>query len=106
MEPLKYMILRNILTIFSARSNNQSGVMIPIPQYPIYSATIDLLGGNKVGYYLSERTGWDLNLKELERSLAEATEKGITVNSLVVINPGNPTGQVLSKKTVQVNEQK
>lgn len=79
--------------------------MIPIPQYPIYSATIDLLGGNKVGYYLDERNGWDLNLKELERSLAEATEKGITVNSLVVINPGNPTGQVLSRKTVQVNQQ-
>lgn len=77
------------------------GVMIPIPQYPIYSATIDLYAGNKVGYYLDESNGWDMNIAELERSLAEAREKGIEVNSFVLINPGNPTGQVLSKKAVQ-----
>jgi len=75
--------------------------MIPIPQYPIYSATIDLLGGHKVGYFLDEKRGWDLNMKELERALKEATDDGITVNSFVLINPGNPTGQVLSKKAVQ-----
>ena len=75
--------------------------MIPIPQYPIYSATIDLLGGHKVGYYLNEKHGWDLNMKELERSLQEAKDNGINVNSFVLINPGNPTGQVLPKKEVQ-----
>jgi aspartate/methionine/tyrosine aminotransferase len=77
------------------------GCMIPIPQYPIYSATIDLLGGHKVGYYLDEKHGWDLNMKELERAFKEATDNGINVNSFVLINPGNPTGQVLSKKVVQ-----
>mmetsp|Transcript_46569 Transcript_46569/g.70286 ORF Transcript_46569/g.70286 Transcript_46569/m.70286 type:complete len:173 (+) Transcript_46569:818-1336(+) len=78
-----------------------SGVMLPIPQYPIYSATIDLLGGHKVGYYLDETKGWDLNMEELERSLRDAKKRGIKVNSFVLINPGNPTGQVLSKKAVQ-----
>lgn len=77
------------------------GVMIPIPQYPIYSATIEHCGGHKVGYYLDEEKGWDMNLEELERSLADAEAKGIKVNSFVLINPGNPTGQVLSKKAVQ-----
>ena len=67
---------------------SQSGVMIPIPQYPIYSATIDLFGGQKVGYYLDEENGWDLNLKELERALTEARDNGINVNSFVLINPG------------------
>ena len=81
----------------------ESGVMIPIPQYPIYSATIDLLGGQKVGYFLDEERGWDMNLEELERSLLDAREKGINVNSFVLINPGNPTGQVLSKKAVRVS---
>lgn len=76
------------------------GVMIPIPQYPIYSASIDLLGGQKVGYYLDETKNWDLNMEELERSLKEARAKGIKVNSFVLINPGNPTGQVLSKESV------
>jgi aspartate/methionine/tyrosine aminotransferase len=82
-------------------ADESCGVMIPIPQYPIYSATVDLLGGHKVGYYLDETKGWDLNVKELERALKEATDNGINVNSFVLINPGNPTGQVLSKKVVQ-----
>jgi alanine transaminase len=78
-----------------------SGVMIPIPQYPIYSATIDQFGGNKVGYNLDEKQGWDLNLQELERSYQEARANGINVNSFVLINPGNPTGSVLKKKTLK-----
>jgi len=82
-------------------SSPKSGIMIPVPQYPIYSATIDKLDGQKVGYYLDEERGWDMNLEELERSLKEAQENGIIVNSLVLINPGNPTGQVLSKKSIQ-----
>jgi alanine transaminase len=75
--------------------------MIPIPQYPIYSATIDLLGGQKVGYYLDEKNKWDLNMAELERSLLEAKSNGINVVGFVMINPGNPTGSVLTKKAVQ-----
>jgi alanine transaminase len=75
--------------------------MIPIPQYPIYSATIDLHDGHKVGYYLDEERNWDLNMEELERSLRDAIEEGIDVRALVLINPGNPTGQVLSENAVQ-----
>jgi aspartate/methionine/tyrosine aminotransferase len=75
--------------------------MIPIPQYPIYSASLDLYGGHKVGYFLNEENNWDLNMEELERSLKEATENGIEVRGLVLINPGNPTGQVLSESAVQ-----
>jgi len=82
-------------------ADSSCGVMIPIPQYPIYSATIDQYGGQKVSYYLDENSGWGMNLEELERSLAEAKSQGIKVNSFVLINPGNPTGQVLSKKNIQ-----
>jgi len=82
-------------------ADDTCGVMIPIPQYPIYSATIEMLGGHKVGYFLDEGKGWDVNLEELERSLKEAQDAGINVNSFVLINPGNPTGQVLSKTSVQ-----
>lgn len=79
----------------------KTGVMIPIPQYPIYSATVDLLEGVKVGYYLDEDKGWALDMAELERAYEQAVEAGITVNSFVLINPGNPTGQVLSKDNVR-----
>ena len=78
-----------------------SGVMIPTPQYPIYSATIDLLGGQKVGYFLDEKNKWNLNMKELERSLKEARDNGTKVVGFVLINPGNPTGAVLSKEAVR-----
>mmetsp|Transcript_18606 Transcript_18606/g.27306 ORF Transcript_18606/g.27306 Transcript_18606/m.27306 type:complete len:521 (-) Transcript_18606:298-1860(-) len=88
-----------ILTALIA--NEKCGAMIPIPQYPIYSASIDLLGGKQVGYYLDEQSGWDMNMKELERSIKQANADGIDVVCFVLINPGNPTGQVLSKKAVQ-----
>jgi alanine transaminase len=78
-----------------------SGIMIPIPQYPIYSASIEQLGGQKVGYYLDEKNKWNLNIEELERSLKDALQKGITVVAFVLINPGNPTGSVLTKQTVR-----
>jgi aspartate/methionine/tyrosine aminotransferase len=81
--------------------DSNCGLMLPIPQYPLYSATLDLLGGHKVGYYLDEQSNWGLNMRELERSLAEAKANGINVVGLVLINPGNPTGQVLSGDEVK-----
>jgi alanine transaminase len=81
--------------------NAQDGVMIPIPQYPLYSAGIQAVGGAQVSYYLNEEQGWGLDVTELERSHSEATKKGVHVRALVIINPGNPTGQVLSKSNMQ-----
>lgn len=69
------------------------GVMIPIPQYPLYSASLAEYGLSQCGYYLDEERNWGLDVAELERSLAEAS-KTAAVRALVVINPGNPTGQV------------
>ena len=48
----------------------------------------------QVPYYLDEATGWGLEVSELQKQLEDAKSKGITVRALVVINPGNPTGQV------------
>lgn len=48
----------------------------------------------QVPYYLDEATGWGLKMSELKKQLEDAKSKGITVKALVVINPGNPTGQV------------
>lgn len=78
------------------RSEND-GILCPIPQYPLYSASIALHGGTLVPYYLDEATGWGLEISELKKQLEAAKSKGITVRALVVINPGNPTGQVLAE---------
>eukprot|EP00164_Ancoracysta_twista_P003504 GFYU01004677.1.p1 GENE.GFYU01004677.1~~GFYU01004677.1.p1 ORF type:complete len:507 (+),score=147.76 GFYU01004677.1:70-1590(+) len=76
------------------------GVMIPIPQYPLYSAAITLNSGTQVRYYLDEHNHWGLNVDELRRSLAEAREENVNVRGLAIINPGNPTGQVLTKENM------
>lgn len=81
--------------------NENDGVLIPIPQYPLYTATLSLCGGRAVGYYLNEKKGWGLEISEMKRALAEARSKGIEVRSVVVINPGNPTGQNLSEADIR-----
>jgi alanine transaminase len=72
-------------------------VLTPIPQYPLYSATITLYGGTLLPYYLDESRGWGLDVKALGAAVAAAHGSGQSVRALCVINPGNPTGQCLSR---------
>lgn len=74
----------------------KSGIMIPVPQYPLYSATVALRGGQAIEYYTEEARHWELTEAALETALARARADGITPVAVVVINPGNPTGAVLS----------
>jgi aspartate/methionine/tyrosine aminotransferase len=78
------------------------GFMIPIPQYPLYSASLSLYGGKQVGYYLDEQAGWQLNEAILIESLTKARAAGINPVGIVVINPGNPTGAVLSEENIRM----
>jgi aspartate/methionine/tyrosine aminotransferase len=78
----------------------QDGVLIPIPQYPLYSATLTLYGGAKVPYHLDEAHGWRLDIEDLERAYEDARAKGIRARGIVVINPGNPSGAVLDEQNV------
>ena len=106
--------------------NKRDAIMVPIPQYPLYSGTIALYGGSLVGYELTEGKTWDVQVPaatvqctaarlcgvcwchtldmvvcgqvaELQDKLAEATSAGLNVRAIVVINPGNPTGNCLSR---------
>ena len=77
------------------------GILVPVPQYPLYSATIALLGGTLVPYYLEETANWGLDVNELRQSVEQARFKGITVKAMVIINPGNPTGQCLSEANLR-----
>ena len=82
-------------------SNPRDGIMIPIPQYPLYSATIRKCGGVQVNYYPDEDQGWLLNREILEESIESARKNGVKVKGIVVINPGNPTGAILDEKTIR-----
>jgi len=70
--------------------------MVPIPQYPLYSASIQLYGGSLLPYNLKEERGWGLDMDEIRRDLAKARANGTNVRAMVFINPGNPTGQCLT----------
>jgi len=82
--------------------NSNGGIMIPTPQYPLYSATIALYGAKQIGYYLDENKGWQLNESELTKSYEKAKSDGVNPVALAVINPGNPTGAVLSKENIEM----
>lgn len=78
----------------------QDGVMVPIPQYPLYSATLALYEGRMVPYILDEENGWKLNAAMLESALKQAESEGTRVKAICVINPGNPTGAVLDEQNI------
>jgi len=82
-------------------SGPNDGVMLPIPQYPLYTALLSLNQAQKVPYYLNEEQGWRVSSESLQKSYDEATRSGTNVRALVVINPGNPTGQILSEEEMQ-----
>jgi len=93
--------IRSVLAL----ANNQVpgekpvGVMIPIPQYPLYSATIAEYGMHQISYYLNEENDWSLDITELERSFNES-KANCRPRVLCVINPGNPTGAILTKENI------
>ena len=88
--------------IISLLKDSRDGFMIPIPQYPLYSASITLFGGKSIGYYLDEHNRWQVNVEILEQSLSTAKREGINPVAIAVINPGNPTGAVLSYENVKM----
>lgn len=75
--------------------------MVPIPQYPLYSALLTLEGGTMVKYYLDEENQWGTNTEDILMRIKNAKDLGINLRALVVINPGNPTGNVLSKENIE-----
>lgn len=76
--------------------DGNDAVMVPIPQYPLYSASLALYGGTLVPYYLDEDKEWGLDVADLKVQLDKARAAGKEVRALCVINPGNPTGNALN----------
>ncbi|KAE8700733.1 Alanine aminotransferase 2 [Hibiscus syriacus] len=75
--------------------SEKDGILCPIPQY-LY--TLLQLPCMVELWYALIPTGWGLEVSELKKQLETSRSKGITVRALVVINPGNPTGQVLAEE--------
>ena len=60
------------------------GVLIPIPQYPIYSALIKLLNGTQLNYNLIEKDEWAIDMPGLKKTIQEAKSKGIKPRAMVI----------------------
>lgn len=86
--------------LLNGEGKKPAGFMIPIPQYPLYSATISEFNAEKIGYYLDEEDNWSLKVNELERAYQDSLER-CEPKAICLINPGNPTGQVLSLENIQ-----
>lgn len=87
-----------VIDLLIAKEND--GIMIPIPQYPLYSASIKKVGGVQINYYPDEEQGWIFNRSILEEAFVKAKKNGVNVKGIVVINPGNPTGAVLDEQSM------
>ena len=88
-------VLMNIIC-----SSPETGVLVPIPQYPLYTATLSLMNAHCVPYYLNEESNWSTNVTGIREALKDAQKKGIDVRAVVVINPGNPTGGCLTPEDI------
>jgi len=74
-------------------------VLVPAPDYPLWTASINLAGGTPVHYLCIEEDGWNPDLADLESKITPQTK------AIVVINPNNPTGAVYSRTVLtQITE--
>lgn len=88
-----------LIQVLSSGSN--AGFLIPIPQYPLYTASIALNNAQPVGYFLDESNNWSTDPQEIRDLISKNKQKGIDLKALVVINPGNPTGSILTETDIE-----
>lgn len=68
--------------------NNGDEVLVPAPDYPLWTAAVSLCGGTAVHYICDEQADWYPDLDDLEAKITDRTR------AIVIINPNNPTGAV------------
>ena len=84
-----------IVLAMNALLNNGDEVLVPAPDYPLWTAAVSLSGGTPIHYMCDEENNWAPNIADM-RAKITANTKGI-----VVINPNNPTGAVYSDQSLK-----
>ena len=80
-----------IVQAMQALLNNGDEMLVPAPDYPLWTAAVSLSGGNAVHYMCDEQQGWFPDLDDIRSKITKNTR------GIVIINPNNPTGAVYSK---------
>ena len=75
--------------------NDGDEVLIPAPDYPLWTAATSLAGGTPVHYICDEDNDWNPDIEDIKAKVTPRTK------AIVVINPNNPTGAVYSRQTLQ-----
>ncbi|HEU0212718.1 MAG TPA: pyridoxal phosphate-dependent aminotransferase [Jiangellaceae bacterium] len=83
-----------IVMAMQAMLDDGDEVLIPAPDYPLWTAAVSLSGGTPVHYLCDESADWSPDLDDLEAKIGPRTK------ALVVINPNNPTGAVYSREVL------
>lgn len=75
--------------------NDGDEVLIPAPDYPLWTAAVNLSGGKAVHYICDEESEWNPDLKDIRSKVSSRTK------AIVVINPNNPTGAVYPREILE-----
>ena len=75
--------------------DNGDEVLVPSPDYPLWTASVTLAGGKAVHYLCDEQSNWYPDIADMRKKITDKT-KGI-----VIINPNNPTGAVMTREDLE-----
>ncbi|WP_232677212.1 pyridoxal phosphate-dependent aminotransferase [Nocardioides sp. R-C-SC26] len=83
-----------ISLVLQAFLDDGNEILVPAPDYPLWTGAVTLCGGVPVHYLCDEANDWNPDLADIESKITENTQ------AIVIINPNNPTGAVYSKEIV------
>lgn len=81
-----------IVMVMQGLLNNGDEVLVPSPDYPLWTAAVTLSGGTAVHYICDERSEWNPDIADMRSKITDKTK------AIVLINPNNPTGAVYPKE--------
>ena len=84
-----------IVLSMNALLNDGDEVLVPAPDYPVWTAAVSLSGGTPIHYVCDESRGWEPDIEDIRKKITSNTK------AIVVINPNNPTGALYSDATLQ-----
>lgn len=79
----------------SALLDNGDEILIPSPDYPLWTACVTLAGGTPVHYICDEQSEWNPDIEDIKKKITDKTK------AIVIINPNNPTGALYPKEILQ-----
>ena len=79
----------------NALLNNGDEVLVPAPDYPLWTASVTLAGGTAVHYICDEKSNWYPDIEDMRKKITDKTK------AIVVINPNNPTGALYPREVLE-----